>query len=341
MLSGYIKRLMRGAPLLEDEAAEAFGLILDAHAPPPQASALLVALHIKGETEDELVGAARALRARMQPVALPAGPLIDSCGSGGDARGTFNLSTAAALVAASAGVTVAKQLHPAVSSRCGSVELFAALGVAAPLDVARVTACCERTRFAPLFAEVTHPRLAHLTAIARALNVRTAAPLLPPLANPAGATLQLTGVFDRKYLVPVASALGGLGAERAWVVHGADGTDELSVTDETLVAEWDHGVLREHVIRPEDVGLSRSPLEAVKGGTPAESAGILREVLSGERSGPVQDAVALNAGALLHLAGAAASLEEGVAAARDSLVAGHPGRVLDGLLEIVAGPGDP
>ena len=333
MLTDLLKRLMRGENLPVAQMTDAMGFIMDGHATPAQIAAFLVALRIKGETVDEITGAAVAMRARMNRIAAARQPLLDTCGTGGDGASTFNISTTVAFVVAAAGVAVAKHGNRSVSSRSGSADVLTALGVdiqAAP-DVVR--ACIEDIGIGFMFAPNLHPAMRHAGDVRRELGVRTLFNLLGPLTNPAGATHQLMGVFDRDYVNPIAHVLGKLGSQRAWVVHGADGLDEITLCDVTYVSEWDGSAVRDWVLNPEEVGLKCCAVDELKGGTAVENAQILTAVLNGGRLGPVHDAVALNAGAALCVAGKVQTIQEGVARASQILKSGTALNVLNLLIQ--------
>jgi anthranilate phosphoribosyltransferase len=314
-----------------DELKAAFDALMDGEAEPAETGAFLVGLAAIGETPGVLSIGAKAMRARMLRVEAPDGA-IDTCGTGGDARGTWNISTAAALVAAGAGAIVAKHGNKAASSKSGSAEILEALGVnlTAPPDA--IARALDEAGVAFLFAQAHHGAVRHVAAARRALGVRTVFNLLGPLSNPAGARRQLLGVFDARWLIPVAEALRDLGAERAFVVHGGDGLDEITTTGETQIAELtETGDILKHVWTPEMAGLPRAPLSALQGGTPQENAAALRALLAGERSA-YRDIVALNAAAALVLAGRAADLEDGARQAEAAIDDGRAARALEALV---------
>lgn len=331
MLKRLITRVVYTMPLSAEEMADAVGEIMDGRASEAQIAALLVALRMKGETVDEIEGAARAMRQRMKGMTLSVDPLLDTCGTGGDDLGTFNISTATAFVAAAAGIHVAKHGNRAVSSRSGSADVLSELGVTidAPAEVMR--GAIEHHRIGFLFAPAHHPAMRFAAPIRRELGLRTIFNVLGPLTNPAGASHQLLGVFDDALLSPMAQVLGRLGARRAWVVRGEDGLDELTLCGATHVAEWDGERVLQRVVTPEEVGLQRAHPESLKGGTPAENASIVRELLAGERKGPARDVVALNAGAALVVCERAGSLHEGVEIALEILRSGRAMSTLEAL----------
>lgn len=315
------------------EALEAaFDALMEGDADPVEIGGFLMAMAALGESPQALAVGARAMRARMTPVAAPEGA-IDTCGTGGDARGTWNISTAAALVAAGAGAVVAKHGNKAASSRSGSAEVLEALGVNLFATPEQIEASLDAAGVAFLFAPAHHGAVRHVGPARRTLGVRTIFNLLGPLSNPAGAKRQLLGVFDRKWLRPMAEALRDLGAERALVVHGADGLDEITTTGVTHVAELTaSGDILEYDISPEDAGIARASLDDLKGGEPAENAVALKALLEGARS-PYRDIVVLNAAAALKLAGCAEGLAQGAELAQAAI---DDGRAKDALKRLKA-----
>jgi anthranilate phosphoribosyltransferase len=299
----------------------AFGEIADGKASPVQIAALLVALRAKGETVGELVAAARALRARAQGAPCPEPRAIDTCGTGGDGAGTFNISTAAAFVVAGAGVPVAKHGNRAASGQTGSSDVLEALGVRVDLPVEASLRVLREVGVAFFFAPRAHPAMRHVAPVRRELGIRTLMNCLGPLLNPVGVRFQLVGVYAPELVPVLAQALGALGAERALVVHGCDGLDELGTAGPSTAALWSAGRVRALSIDPEALGIAPPPEGALRGGDASENAKILRGVLEGE-PGARRDIVALNAAAALWVAGAAPGLEGGLALARESLDAG-------------------
>lgn len=295
----------------------------------------LLALRARGETVEEIAAAASALRTRVLRVEAPAN-VIDTCGTGGDGASTINISTAAAIVIAGCGVPVAKHGNRAASSRSGSSDVLAALGVNLDAAPATVSACIAGAGLGFMAAPVHHPSVARVGAVRRALGVRTIFNLLGPLSNPAGATRQLVGVFSAALVAPMAQALSLLGAARAWVVHGSDGLDEATLSGATHVAALAGGRVTRFEITPEDAGLPRAPSEAVRGGSPEENAQALRRILGGEK-GPHRDIVVLNAAAALTAAGECGSLAEGARRAEAAIDAGEAARVLARLVAISNG----
>jgi len=309
------------------------GAMMDGQAEPAQVAGLLMALALKGERPSEMVGFATAMRRRAVALPKPVGAVFDTCGTGGDGAQSFNVSTAAAIVVAGCGVRVAKHGNRAASSRCGSADVFEALGLDLEASADRVVRALEEASLGFFFAQAWHPSMRHAAPARRSLGVRTAFNLLGPLTNPAGPARQLVGVSRPDHTELVARTLGLLGAERAWVVHGANGLDELSTTGHTKVSEWHAGTLKTFYVHPADVGLSLTALTDLTGGTAAENAALLRRLLGGER-GPRRDIVALNAGAALLVAGVAGSLAEGLVRAQEAIDSGRAGAALEKLLEM-------
>jgi len=295
-----------------------------------QIAGLLVALRMKGETVDELVAVARALRSVSQRVAVRSAP-VDACGTGGSGIDTFNISTTVAFVVAGAGVPVAKHGNRAASSRTGSFDTLEALGVGIDLPIATCGRILDEIGIAPFFARTAHPIFKHLGPIRAELGVRTLLNALGPLLNPAGARRQLVGVYDDALVRPLAEALGALGAECALVVHGSDGLDELTTTGPSRAALFDRGAVTEIEVKPETLGLGLARVEDLAGGSPEENARMLEAVLDGQ-AGPHRDIVLLNAAALLWVAGAAASLAEGLPKAAASIDSGRARAKLDALI---------
>ncbi len=307
-LKPVLARLAGGATLSEDEAEAAFEIIMSGEATPAQIGALLMAMRVRGETVAEITGAVRAMRARMSAVEAPA-DAIDVCGTGGDDAGTLNVSTAVTFVLAGAGVPVAKHGNRALSSRTGGADVLAALGVNVDVALERLPAILRAANCAFLFAPRHHPSMRHAAGPRVELGTRTIFNLLGPLANPARVRRQLIGLFDPARARVMAETLGRLGAVHAWIVHG-QGLDELTVAGESQVVELRDGGVRAFTVVPEDAGLSRAPVEAIRGGDAALNAGALRALLEGARD-PYRDTVVLNAAAALIVAGEADDLRDG------------------------------
>jgi len=326
-----IDKLQRRVDLTVDEAAGAMAAIMDGQAPPSQIAGLLVGLAMKGERPDEIVGLARTMRARATKLSRQFSPVFDTCGTGGDGAHTFNVSTVAALVLAACDVKVAKHGNRSASSRCGSADLFEALGVNVTASAATVERCLDKAGIAFLFAQVFHPSMRHAAPVRKELGVRTAFNLLGPLTNPAGATRQLVGVPRPELTELVARSLAQLGAERAWVVHGADGLDEISTTGYTKVSECRDGAVNTFYLHPTDVGLTKSAASGLRGGDAAENASIARAVLAGAPGAP-RDIVLLNAGASLLIAGRADTIPQGIEMAAAAIDSGRAAAVLEVLI---------
>ena len=319
-----IKPLIAAAadrPLTRGEAEAAFTLLFEGEATPAQTGGFLMALRTRGETVDEYAAAAAVMRAKCHKVRAPAGA-IDIVGTGGDGKGTLNISTAAALVVAGAGVPVAKHGNRNLSSKSGAADALGQLGVKVMIGADAVEAVLREVGIAFMMAPMHHPAMAHVGPVRAELGTRTIFNILGPLTNPAGVRRQLTGAFARELIRPMAETLGQLGSERAWLVHGSDGTDEMTITGVTwLAALEEDGSVRETELHPEDFGLPAHPFEAIRGGTPAQNAAALGALLDGAR-GAYRDAVLLNCAAALTVAGRAADLREGVALAADSIDSG-------------------
>ncbi|HLL99133.1 MAG TPA: anthranilate phosphoribosyltransferase [Rubrobacteraceae bacterium] len=333
MLRDTLRRAANGEVLTEGEAERALETIMEGDAPPAATAALLTALRVRGERVPEIVGFARAMRRFAARVEAPEG-VVDTCGTGGDAKGTINVSTAAAFVASGAGVLVAKHGNRAATSRAGSADVLEALGAGIELGPEQVSRCIAEAGIGFMFARTHHPAMRFVAPVRAELPFRTVFNLLGPLTNPAGARRQLVGVFGGAYVRPVAEALRDLGAEKALVVHGTDGMDEITVTDKTLVADVSDGAIVEYEISPEDFGLSRHAPDGLLGGDAHLNARILRDILTGKERGASRDIVLLNAGAAIHVSGKAKSVEEGMRLARDSVGDGAAAKALEDFIKI-------
>ena len=320
-----IAKLVRCENLTEDEAASAFETIIRGDATQVQIAGFLVALRMKGETADEITGFARTARAMATPIQV-GGPLLDTCGTGGDGLATFNISTLAAIVAAACGARVAKHGNRAASSLCGSADVLEKLGVKIDLAPEGVARCIDQAGIGFLFAPVFHPSFRYAGVPRRELAIRTVFNVLGPLCNPAGAKYQALGVADGAMAAKMADVLRRLGVERAIVFHAADGMDELSVASPSFVIEID-GRRREYELDPAELGLARAPIESMRGGGPEENAALARELLEGAK-GPRRDVVLLNASAALRAAGLARDWKEGIGLAAQAIDDGRAGEVL-------------
>lgn len=321
-----------GRTLNLEQARVAFDIMMSGNATPSQMGAFLMALRVRGETVEEITGGAMTMRAKALAIEAPEGA-IDVVGTGGDAHGTYNISTATAFVVAGAGVPVAKHGNRAFSSKSGAADVLGALGVDLDADMALVQRALSDAGICFLMAPRHHGAMRNVGGPRVELGTRTIFNLLGPLSNPAGVKRLVVGVFDRAWIAPLAEVLGKLGAERAWVVHGADGMDELTTTGPTLVAELDRGAVRCFEVAPEDAGLPRARLADLKGADPATNAAAIRALLGGE-AGPYRDIVVLNTAAALIVAGRAADLAEGAAKAAAAIDSGAALAKLESLVRV-------
>ena len=328
MLPQLIEKLVRHEDLTPDEAAAAMHEVMEGRVAPAALAGLLTALVMKGERPDELVGLARAMREHAVRLSAPAGEVFDTCGTGGDRSGTFNVSSAAAVVVAACGVTVAKHGNRSVSSRCGSADVFEQLGVNLGASPVVVEHTLRTANIAFFFAPTFHPSMRHAAPVRQAMGIRTAFNLLGPLTNPAGAARQIVGVPRPELTQVMARALLRLGSERAWVVHGAGGLDEISTTGHTKVSECRGGAVHTFFIHPSQFGIAKARPEDLRGGDAVENAAIIRRVFQGE-PGAARDIVVFNAGAALRVAGHASTVGEGIAMAAAALDSHAARRTLD------------
>src|SRR6266566_2680189 len=305
-LKALIAKVASGAALTLEESAQAFDRMMSGEATPSQMGGLLMALRVRGETVDEITGAVRTMRSKMLLVEAPA-DAIDVVGTGGDASGSFNISTCAAFIVAGAGVPVAKHGNRALSSRCGAADVLAALGVRIELPPDAISRCIREAGIGFMFAPAHHPAMKHVGPTRVELGTRTIFNLLGPLSNPASVKRQMVGVFSRQWVLPLAQVLKNLGSEQVWVVHGSDGLDEITLTGPTFVAALENGTIRSFEVTPEEAGLPRAGGEALKGGDAAANAVALQSVLDGMPS-PYRDIALLNAAAALIVAGRAATI---------------------------------
>jgi anthranilate phosphoribosyltransferase len=327
-----IAKVAAGSQLSRADAAAAFDAILSGEVTPSQLGGFLMALRVRGETVEEITGAVTAMRAKMLPVVAPP-DAIDVVGTGGDGSGSYNVSTLAALIVAACGVPVAKHGNRAASSKSGAADTLAALGVKVGVAPAVVERCIREAGIGFMLAPTHHAAMRHVGPTRAELGTRTIFNLLGPLANPAGVKRQLIGVFSAAWLLPMAEVLRNLGSERVWITHGADGLDEMSTTGTTKIVELNDGAIRAFEIAPQDVGLARVDLAALKGGDAAHNAEALKAVLGGARNAYAEIAM-LNAAGALVVAGKARELAEGVAMAGDALASGAAKRVLDRLVGV-------
>jgi anthranilate phosphoribosyltransferase len=326
-----LAQLVAGLDLQRGEMEELFGQLMDGVISDALKAALLVALRMKGEAVAEIAGAAAAMRRRAIPIPHHCVGVVDTCGTGGDGRGTFNISTGAALIAAAAGVPVAKHGNRAVSSRSGSADVLAALGVKIDVDAAAAGRTLDAVGIAFLFAPMLHPAMREVMPVRRELGLRTLFNVLGPLTNPAGARRQVVGVYAESLVGPIGRVLAELGAEHALVVHG-DGYDEMTTTGSTRIAEVRNGQVAMLTLIPEELGLRRARQEELVGGDPEENAAAMLRLLGGEE-GALADITALNAGAALYVGGKAATLAEGLQQAQEALASGAAANKLQELKE--------
>ncbi|MCA1455115.1 anthranilate phosphoribosyltransferase [Bradyrhizobium sp. BRP22] len=331
-LKSIIGKVAGGATLTREEAASVFDSIMSGEASPSQIGGLLMALRVRGETVEEITGAASAMRSKMLRVSAPH-DTVDIVGTGGDASGSVNVSTCAAFIVAGAGVRVAKHGNRAMSSRSGAADVLASLGVRLDISPEGVTRCVQEAGIAFMFAPVHHPAMKHVRSIRAELATRTIFNLLGPLCNPAGVKRQMVGVFARHWVQPLAEVLKNLGAESVWVVHGSDGLDEITLTGPTYVAALETGEIRTFELNPEEADLPRCSSEGLKGGDADANAIALQRVLDGAPS-PYRDVALLNAAATLIIAGRAKTLKEGVALGQQSLDSGAAAARLKHLIAI-------
>lgn len=336
MNEGVLEHLMAGRDLSREEARGFMNRVMAGEVPTARLAGILTALRIKGETVDEITGFASAMRENAVKVDVGQGDMIDTCGTGGDGTGTINISTATALLAAAMGIPVAKHGNRAVSSRSGSADVLEALGVRIDLSPEEAAAAIDEVGIGFLFAPNLHPAMKHAMPARRELGVRTVFNVLGPLTNPAGANRQLMGVYDPALCEPICRVLAELGSERAFVVHGAGGLDEVSPVGETRVASLADGKVTVFTFGPEEAGIEPCSLADLAGGTPEENAESIRAIFAGE-SGPRADAVLLNAGFAAVVAGRSEKVRDGVEAARATISNGSATRLLTAL----AGSGSP
>lgn len=331
MIASAIKRIVAGEHLGREEMHDVFSAVMEGKVSDVQKAALLVGLRMKGETADEITGAALAMRERITPLDVDREDLVDTCGTGGDGKGTFNISTLSAIVAAGAGARVAKHGNRAVSSSCGSADLLSALGVRIDLDAAQMSRVLQRIGISFLFAPKLHPAMGAVAGVRRELGLRTIFNIVGPLTNPAFARRQVLGVYTADLVKVVAQVLRDLGAEHALVVHSRDGLDEISVSAATNVCEIRDGQIRCYEVTPDDFGVQSHPLSAVVGGDTETNARIARSVLAGEGGAP-RDVVVVNAAAALYVSGAVPTLREGAELATESIASGKARRKLEQLV---------
>ena len=332
MIKEAIDTLVSGNSLTMEQAAGVMNEIMDGEATPAQFGSFVTALRLKGETVHEIAGMARAMREKAIPVAT-SGPVVDTCGTGGDASQTFNISTTASLVVAAAGLKVAKHGNRGMSSGCGSADVLDALGVKIDLGAKEVEKCLEEVGIGFMFAPIFHPAMKYASPHRREIGIRTVFNILGPLTNPAGAEAQLLGVADGELTMKMAEVLSLLGCHHALVVHGEDGLDEITLGAQTTVCELKEDEITRYLIDPEEFGFRRVSMASLRGGPPQESAAIIRRVLAGE-TGPHRDIVLLNAAAALVAGDRAENLEQGIKIAAQAIDSGKASEKLDKLIAL-------
>lgn len=331
MIKEAITLLVQDIHLSETEMSECMREIMDGKATDAQIGAFLTALRIKGETVEEITGAARIMREKAATIKAPEG-VVDTCGTGGDMSYTFNISTAAAIVVAAAGVPIAKHGNRSVSSKSGSADVLEALGVKIDLAPDKVEKCLFETGFGFLFAPIFHPAMKYAVGPRKEIGIRTIFNILGPLTNPAGAKRQVLGVFSDKLIETLASVLGNLGAEDTMVVHGEDGLDEITISDGTKVSRYKDGNVDTFYVTPEDFGIERADVESLAGGDKDENAGILRSILKGEK-GPRRDVVLMNSAAALVVGGKTDDFREAMFIASEAIDSGKAHRKLEEIIK--------
>jgi anthranilate phosphoribosyltransferase len=332
MIKEAIKKLVEKESLTVDEASVVMEEIMSGEATPSQLASFITALRMKGETADEIIGLAKTMRAKAIPVVFEQ-PSLDTCGTGGDCAGTFNISTTAAFIAAGAGIKVAKHGNRAMSSCCGSADVLEALGVKIELNAEQVRKCIEEAGIGFMFAPVFHPSMKYAAPTRREIGIRTVFNILGPLTNPAGVKYQVLGVPSDKLVEKLAIVLNGLGCEHALVIHGEDGIDEFTITGQTHICEVNKGAINCYYVKPEDLGLRKNVAASLKGGNAQENAGLLKQILNGEKV-PQRDVVLLNAAAALLAGNKVSGLAEGVRLAAEIIDSGYAKNKLEQMIKV-------
>ncbi|HGE71770.1 TPA: anthranilate phosphoribosyltransferase [Candidatus Poribacteria bacterium] len=335
MIREAINKLVNRENLSQEESSMAMNEIMSGEATPAQISSFITALRMKGETIDEITGCAKVMREKVMPIKTDADYVVDTCGTGGDNSHTFNISTISALVAAGAGVRIAKHGNRAVSSDCGSADVLKALGVNIDADADKVSKCIDEVGIGFLFAPLLHPAMKYAITPRREIGIRTIFNILGPLTNPASAKGQVLGVYDEKLTEPLAYVLKNLGSEHVFVVHGADGLDEMTITDKTFVSELKGGMVHTYTIAPEDFGIHKADRSELIGGTIDDNAKIVLNILNGEK-GAKRDIVLLNAGTAIVAGGKASDIKEGIYLAEESIDSGKALQKLEMLIKYSA-----
>ena len=335
MIREAISKVVDGFDLAREEMIACMNEIMTGAATLAQIASFLTALRMKGETVEEITGAAMVMREKATRIEVGGGTVVDTCGTGGSGANTFNVSTASAFVVSGAGLKVAKHGNRAVSSECGSADVLKALGVNIDITPDKVKECIEKIGIGFLFAPLFHGAMKYAIGPRREIGIRTIFNVLGPLTNPAGASCQVVGVYRRELTEVIADVLKNLGTKRAFVVHGLDSLDEITITDRTKITELKNKKTRTFYIKPQDFKIKKARLEDIRGGSPEENAGIVKEVLSGKK-GPRQDVVALNAAAALVAGGLAPDFKKGVDLARESIESGKAMAKLKGLIDFTS-----
>ncbi|MBZ0256840.1 anthranilate phosphoribosyltransferase [bacterium] len=334
LFSNWMDQIISGQSLSEETAGEAISNVMRGELAPTQIAALLTALRCKGETLEEIAGAAKAMRDHALPIPTQQTGLIDTCGTGGDRSGTFNISTVTAFIVAGSGVPVAKHGNRSASSKCGSIDVLEKLGVNINLGPDGIAKCLDQCGIGVLFARMVHPAMKHAAPVRGELGFRTIFNFLGPLTNPAKPTYQLVGISDGAYLELYAKCLHKMGIQRAWVAHGANGLDELSLTGTSKVVEMIGGELRAFEVSPQDAGLQPCAIVDLLGGDADHNAALASAILKNEEVGPKRDAALLNAGAALAVAGKADGIQAGIERAKESLQSGAAWQKLQTLIQV-------
>ncbi|ABX31928.1 anthranilate phosphoribosyltransferase [Petrotoga mobilis SJ95] len=332
MFNYYLQKVVKGENLSLDEMEQAMEMIMEGKVTHSQLSGFLVALHMKGETVEEITASAKVMKEKATPISIESGELMDTCGTGGDAKGTFNISTAVAFILAAAGVVVAKHGNRSVSSKSGSADVLESLGINISLPPSSVERCLKEINIAFLFAQDFHKATKHAAVPRKELGIRTIFNVLGPLTNPANIKYQLMGIYDPKLVYPIAEVLNNLGVKRAMVVHGSEGIDEFSLSGKNKVAFLNEGKIEKLEISPEDLGLEKYSIQEIQGGSAEENKRIILNIFNGEM-GPKRDVVVLNTAAGLYVANKVNSLEEGINFAQEIIDSGKAMKKLEEMVE--------
>lgn len=332
MFNYYLQKVVKGENLSLDEMEQAMEMIMEGKVTHSQLSGFLVALHMKGETVEEITASAKVMKEKATPISIESGELMDTCGTGGDAKGTFNISTAVAFILAAAGVVVAKHGNRSVSSKSGSADVLESLGINISLPPSSVERCLKEINIAFLFAQDFHKATKHAAVPRKELGIRTIFNVLGPLTNPANIKYQLMGIYDPKLVYPIAEVLNNLGVKRAMVVHGSEGIDEFSLSGKNKVAFLNKGKIEKLEISPEDLGLEKYSIQEIQGGSAEENKRIILNIFNGEM-GPKRDVVVLNSAAGLYVANKVNSLEEGINFAQEIIDSGKAMKKLEEMIE--------